>query len=75
MGLVIVTVIIVVVFLLIACGIGLGIYSNIQEKRRIEAERQANRKPCARCRQIHYNKGDYCTDCVIEWYKKEKGMR
>lgn len=75
MGLVIFTVIVVAVFLLIVGGIGLTIYSAIQDKRRSEAERLANRKPCAWCQQIHYNKGSLCTDCCIKRFKQERGMR
>ena len=75
MGLVIFTVIIVVVFLLIIGGIALAIYTNIQEKRRIEEERLANRKACAWCRQIHYNKGSLCNDCSIKRFKQERGMQ
>lgn len=75
MGAVIVVVISYIVIFLIVGGIGLAIYFKIQEKRRMEEERLANRKPCAWCRQIHYNKGSLCTECCIKRLKQEKGMR
>lgn len=74
MGVNMVILLIVLAFFAVCAGCYIFyIVDEYREEKRREKERQANRKQCPKCGEIHYNKGLYCTGCIIAEAKR-RGM-